>query len=79
MTFEIEKQVSLLSLYEEQIQESRQSLNLLFSAYSNSGNNFEEVLRMQQQILQYEKLRVVALKEFHIAVAELNYLTANVN
>jgi len=48
--FEIQKQIELIQLYEEQIQESRQSLNLLFSAYSTSVNDFEEVLRMQQQI-----------------------------
>lgn len=74
--FEIQKQIELIQLYEEQIQESRQSLNLLFSAYSNSGKDFEEVLRMQQQILKYQKMKATALSEYHIALAELDYITA---
>jgi outer membrane protein TolC len=74
--FEIQKQIELIQLYEEQIQESRQSLNLLFSAYSTSGKDFEEVLRMQQQILKYQKMKATALSEYHIALAELDYITA---
>ena len=74
--FEIQKQIELIQLYEEQIQESWQSLNLLFSAYSNSGKDFEEVLRMQQQILKYQKMKATALSEYHIALAELDYITA---
>jgi outer membrane protein TolC len=74
--FEIQKQVELIQLYEEQIQESGQSLNLLFSAYSTSGKDFEEVLRMQQQILKYQKMKATALSEYHIALAEMDYITA---
>jgi cobalt-zinc-cadmium efflux system outer membrane protein len=74
--FEIQKQAELIELYEKQIQESKQSLNLLFSAYSNSGKEFEEVLRMQQQILKYQKLKATALVEYHIAIAELDYISA---
>ena len=74
--FEIQKQLKLIELFEEQIQESEQSLNLLFSAYSNSGKEFEEVLRMQQQILKYQRLRATALSDYHITLAELDYITA---
>jgi outer membrane protein TolC len=74
--FEIQKQLELIELFEEQIQESEQSLNLLFSAYSNSGKEFEEVLRMQQQILKYQRMKATALSDYHIALAELDYITA---
>lgn len=74
--FEIQKQLELIDLFEEQIQESEQSLNLLFSAYSNSGKEFEEVLRMQQQILKYQRMKATALSDYHIALAELDYITA---
>jgi outer membrane protein TolC len=77
--FELEKQMALLLLYKEQIQQSQQSLNLLFSAYGNSGKDFENVLQMQQQILKYQKMSATALAEYHIAESELNYLTANCN
>tara|TARA_R110001592_G_scaffold64751_2_gene198876 strand:+ start:4739 stop:5977 length:1239 start_codon:yes stop_codon:yes gene_type:complete len=74
--FEIQQQQELLTLYDQQIQESNQALNLLFTAYSNSGREFEEVLRMQQQLLKYEKMKATAEVQSQIAIAKLNYLTA---
>jgi outer membrane protein, heavy metal efflux system len=74
--FEIQQQLQLLSLYEQQIQTSQQSLNLLFTSYGNSGKEFEEVLRMQQQLLKYQKMRATALAQYHIAVEKINYLTS---
>lgn len=75
--FELQRQASLITLYDQQIQESQQVLNLLFSAYSNSGKDFEEVLRMQQQVLQYERMKALAQKEYQVAKARIDYLTAN--
>ncbi len=74
--FEIEKQTELMQLYDTQIKTSEQSLNLLFSAYSNSGKDFEEVLEMQQQILKYQKIKATALIAYHVALARLDYITA---
>ena len=74
--FEIQQQRELIDLYEQQTKESNQSLSLLFSAYSNTGKDFEEVLRMQQQLLKYEKMKATAEVEYHIALAKLNYITA---
>ncbi|MGF7138886.1 TolC family protein [Roseimarinus sediminis] len=74
--FEISQQLDLLELYREQIATTQQSLNLLFSSYGNSGKAFEEVLRMQQKLLQYEKLMAKATVEYHTAMARLDYITA---
>jgi outer membrane protein TolC len=74
--FTLQEQQQLINLYNGQISTIRQSLNLLFTAYGNSGKEFEEVLRMQQQLLQYEKNKATALAEFQIARAKINYLTA---
>lgn len=74
--FTLQQQKQLVELYEKQIGTTRQSLNLLFTAYGNSGREFEEVLRMQQQLLQYEKSKATALTEFQVALAKINYLTA---
>jgi outer membrane protein TolC len=74
--FEISQQLKLLKLYQNQISTIQQSLNLLFSSYGNSGKEFEEVLRMQQKLLQYEKLMAKAVAEYHTAVARLDYITA---
>jgi len=74
--FDIQRQRQLLSLYEQQTETSRQSLNLLLTSYGNSGKEFEEVLRMQQQLLKYQKLKATALTQYHIALAKINYLTS---
>ena len=74
--FEVEKQKELIELYNDQIDESQQSLNLLFSSYGTSGRDFEEVLRMQQQLLKYQKLKAGAMSSYWIALAELDYITA---
>ncbi|HYQ58625.1 MAG TPA: TolC family protein [Draconibacterium sp.] len=74
--FQIQQQKDLIDLYKEQIQETGQTLNLLFSAYGNSGKDFEEVLRMQQQLLKYEKMKAMAETQYQSALAKLNYITA---
>lgn len=74
--FEIQEQKQLLSLYINQEAEAEKSLNLLFSSYANSGRAFEEVLRMQQQLLSYQKLKIEASTQYDILSAELDYLIA---
>lgn len=74
--FQLQQQKDLIALYEEQILVTEQTLNLLFSAYGNSGKDFEEVLRMQQQLLKYEKMKATAKTQYQTALAKLNYITA---
>ena len=74
--FDIRQQTDLVSLFDEQIEKSKQALNLLYTAYGNSGKDFEEVLRMQQQLLKYDKLKITALSQYRIAMAKLDYITA---
>lgn len=74
--FELQSQQHLIELYDQQTRVSEQALNLLFSAYGNSGKEFEEVLRMQQQLLKYEKMMATAQVQYQIALAKLNYITA---
>lgn len=75
--FELQSQRQLIELYDRQTRVSEQALNLLYSAYSNSGEQFEEVLRMQQQLLKYQKMKATAEVQYQIERAKLNYLTAN--
>jgi len=77
--FEKEKQLDLLALYEQQIAETQQVLNLLLSAYGNSGQEFEEVLNTQQQLLTYKKMKATATMNYQVSVAKLQYLTAKYN
>lgn len=74
--FQVQQYLQLISLYQQQIQTSQQSLNLLFTSYGNSGKEFEEVLRMQQQLLKYQKMSATALVQYHIAFEKINYITS---
>ena len=74
--FKIEQQLDLLELYNHQIERTEQSIKLILAFYQNTGNDFEEVLRMQQQLLKYQKLSVDVLVKYHIAVEEIKYITS---
>ncbi|GAB3016077.1 hypothetical protein GCM10027284_38930 [Cyclobacterium sediminis] len=73
---EMEIQLELIDSFDRQIKTSKQTLDLLYSAYANSGQKFEEVLRLQQQLLEYNKMKVKASVAYHLAEAQINYLTA---
>ena len=74
--FQLNKATELIALYDLQIVKTKQLIQLLYSAYSNSAKDFEEVLRMQQQLLKYQMAKVTAEKNYQLALAELEYLTA---
>ena len=76
LVFELEKERDLLKLYEGQVITLSKSLNLLFAYYSNANKDFEEVLRMQQELLKYQKMQLSSTSTFYIKLAELDYLTA---
>jgi outer membrane protein, heavy metal efflux system len=63
-------------LYDNQIIQTEQAIDLLYSAYSNSGEEFDEVLRTQLKLLKYKISKATAIKKFYIALAKLDYLTA---
>lgn len=76
LVFELQKERDLLKLYEGQVITLSKSLNLLFAYYSNANKDFEEVLRMQQELLKYQKMQLSSISTFYIKLAELDYLTA---
>jgi len=63
-----------IALYREQLGIARQALNILVSAYSSAGSDFEEVLRMDRMLLDYELQLAKAITDQNTAVANLNYL-----
>lgn len=67
---------SRIQLYNGLVKTSNSALNILTTSYSSDNTAFEEVLRMQQQILSYEMQLVKAKTNLHITIAYLNYLTA---
>ena len=74
--YELDKARQLIELYNTQVSKTEQAISLLETAYSNSGKDFEEILRMQQELLKYQIATATATKAFYVALAKLDYLTS---
>lgn len=61
------------------IQRIYQALNILLQNYATDSSNFEEILRMERKLFDYQLKQVQALSNQHKAVAYLNYLTGKNN
>ncbi|MCB8995503.1 MAG: TolC family protein [Bacteroidales bacterium] len=64
-------------LYSDQVNLADKSVQLLIASFSANGSNFEEVLRMQQQLLDYQFKQVEAVVDKNTSLARLVYLTGN--
>ncbi|HFX17861.1 MAG TPA: TolC family protein, partial [Flavobacteriales bacterium] len=63
-----------INLYKTQINLSKRALQILKTAYENNARNFEEVLRMNQQLLDYTVQLQKSRSDKQIAIAFINYL-----
>jgi outer membrane protein TolC len=63
-------------LYREQTDLAKQTLNLLMTSYATDGKDFEEVLRIQQQLLDYQLSLITAIADQHTTIATLEKLAA---
>lgn len=61
-------------LYQQQAQLAQQVLDILLVQYTTAGSDFEEVLRMQQQLLDYRLRGLDAVVDQNIAAAMLERL-----
>lgn len=69
-----------IELYKDQLMpKTRQALKIAIEAYSTEAGNFEELIQLQRQILDYEMGLNTAYVERNIAVAELEYLYGRYN
>jgi len=75
-SFELERVRQQVALYNKQVAQTQQIITLLLTAYGNDNADFEEILTMQQMLLKYELLEVTAKKEYAVAIAKLEFLTA---
>lgn len=63
-----------VKLYQDQTLLANQVLNILIAQYTAQGGNFEEMLRMQQQLLNYRLKYLDAIIDGNIAVAMMQRL-----
>jgi outer membrane protein TolC len=66
-----------MQLYRDQMTLAEQTLNILITAYSTGSTGFEEVLRMQKQLLDYRLGLLKTISEHNRTVARLEMLTAS--
>lgn len=71
---------SRIELYEDRLMpKTRRALEIAIEAYSTKMGNFEELIQLQRQILDYEMELNTAYVERNIAVAGLEYLYGRYN
>ncbi|HLR31518.1 MAG TPA: TolC family protein [Fodinibius sp.] len=69
-----------VSLYKDiQIQRTRQALNILIEEYTTSATDFEELLRLQRKLLEFQLAREEAIVDQNTAVAFMEYLYGKYN
>lgn len=72
--YEISKSINLLTLFDNQINSTKQAVSLLITAYSNSNTDFDDILRMNQDLLMYEKAKATETKNLFIVQSKMEYL-----
>ena len=73
--FKLREAKSEMNLYKEELVLARKTLELTITDYTNDREEFEEILRLQQKIIQYQKMRIKSYSNYLSEVAELQYLT----
>ncbi|MDN5204794.1 TolC family protein [Fulvivirgaceae bacterium BMA10] len=63
-----------INVYQSIINKSEQALRILISSYSASDQDFEDVLKMQQSIIENKMALEAAIKKMKIAHAKFEYL-----
>lgn len=73
--FEMDQSRQLADLYNKQIQQTKQATDLITTAVSNSNEDFEDILEMQQKVLMYKVKQIQAIVSYKTSEAKLQYLT----
>jgi len=76
-SYQLNKARKDLQLYEKQIVETQDGINLLLTAYTSEQANFEDLIEMQEQQLNFQKAWQNAFRDLMVSYAEITYLTGN--
>jgi outer membrane protein TolC len=66
-----------IHLNQKQAEIAKKVLDILITSYSTNSTDFEEVLRIERQLLKYELEHQKAIIDKNVAVAFVNYLLGN--
>jgi hypothetical protein len=66
-----------MKLYDSQSQLAKKSLDIMIKTFSSSASGLTDILRIRQQLLDYELKKVEAVADFNKAEAWIKRLTPN--
>lgn len=72
--FRLKEAEDEMQLYREEISLAYKTLELTITDYTNGREDFEEILRLQQKIIQYKKQHLKANRAYIDSLARLEYL-----
>lgn len=75
--YQLNKARKELQLYEKQISETKEASELLLTAYTSNQVDFEDLIEMQEQQLNFQKAWQNAFRDLNVNYAEITYLTGN--
>lgn len=76
LRFEANRELQLQELYSAQLIETQQIQNLLFTAFSDSGEDLDELLRIQMELLGYSLKQEKSKTRLKTKIANMEYLLA---
>ena len=76
--YQASKAYKRIALYERQMEKTRQIVALTTADYENGADNFESILDEQSEVLAYERQYYRAVREYCVALSQLDYLTTEV-
>lgn len=77
LLFEMEKAQQEMELYRQQEIKTRQTIQLVLSAYQNNNADIEEVLSLQQQLIKYKMRFTTSFANYLVAKSEGEYILGN--
>jgi len=77
--YELEEATLMVDLLNRQAVKTQQAIDLMLAAYRNDGQDFEEILRLQQQLFRYQSEKIAAQTQYQLALVQLDFLTGKMN
>ena len=60
-----------VNLYKKQMEITQVAINILQSEYSSKGNNFDELLQLEKELIDYDLKMLKAIVQSHIAKSSI--------
>ncbi|MFT5570686.1 MAG: cobalt-zinc-cadmium efflux system outer membrane protein [Cyclobacteriaceae bacterium] len=79
LKYNVSRENELLAFYQIQMGETEQIQSLMLSAFSNSGKDLDELLRIQMQLLNYQTKKIKSQTRLKILAENLDYLLAGIS